>query len=155
MDNSIGEKIIKYSAGTITTDENMCSPDYDLIYWSYFVPNEFNKNVINIIGEAGFDSEFEKNKFSLDYYLEEDVVIYNNDYYRTTVVTDEIFNKYKDNVVYRGQTDVAVSSVENKYNTHSLPWIRYPRTKDGVLIPLLIEKIFTRIPSKIVFISEK
>ena len=72
------------------------------------------------------------------------------------MVTDEIFNKYKDNVVYRDQPDVIVSSIKNKYNnTHSLPWIRYPRTKDGVLIPLLIEKIFTRIPSKIVFISKK
>jgi hypothetical protein len=155
MDNSICEKLIKCSTGTITTDENICSDEYDLIYWSYFVPNEFNKNVINIIGEAGFDCEYEKNNFSFDYYLEEDLVIYNNDYYRTVIVSDDIFNKYKDNVVYRGQTDVIVSSIKIEDNTYSLPWIRYPRTKDGVLIPLLIEKIFRRIPSKIVFITKK
>jgi len=154
MDNSISEKLIKCSTGTITTDENMCSDEYDLIYWSYFVPNEFNKNVINIIGEAGFDCEYEKNKFSFDYYIEEDLVIYNNDYYRSVIVTDEIFNKYKDNVVYRGDTDVIVSSIKIEDNIYLLPWIRYPRTKDGVLIPLLIEKIFRRIPSKIVFISK-
>jgi hypothetical protein len=154
MDNSICEKLIKCSTGTITTDENICSDEYDLIYWSYFVPNEFNKNVINIIGEAGFDCEYEKNNFSFDYYLEEDLVIYNNDYYRTVIVSDDIFNKYKDNVVYRGQTDVIVSSIKIEDNTYSLPWIRYPRTKDGVLIPLLIEKIFRRIPSKIVFITK-
>ena len=82
------------------------------------------------------------------------MVIYNNDYYRTVIITNEIFNKYKDNVVYRGQTDVIVSSIKIEDNTYSLPWIRYPRTKDGVLIPLLIEKIFRRIPSKIVFISK-
>lgn len=154
MDNSICEKLIKCSTGTITTDENICSDEYDLIYWSYFVPNEFNKNVINIIGEAGFDCEYEKNNFSFDYYIEEDLVIYNNDYYRTVIVSDDIFNKYKDNVVYRGQTDVIVSSIKIEDNTYSLPWIRYPRTKDGVLIPLLIEKIFRRIPSKIVFITK-
>lgn len=154
MNNSISEKLIKCSMGTIKTDENICSDEYDLIYWSYFVPNEFNQNVINIIGEAGFDCEFEKNKFSFDYYPEEDLIIYTNDYYRTVIVTDEIFNKYKDNVVYRGQTDVIVSSIKIEDNTYSLPWIRYPRTKDGVLIPLLIEKIFRRIPSKIVFISK-
>ena len=155
MDNSITEKLIKYSTGTIKTDENTCSCEYDLIYWSCFVPNEFNKKVINIIGEAGFDCEFEKNNFSFDYYPEEDLVIYKNDYYRTVIITDEIFNKYKDNVFYRGKTDVIASSSKIEENTYSLPWIRYPRTKDGVLIPLLVEKIFNRIPLKIVFISKE
>ena len=63
MDNFTGEKLIKYTTGTIKTDENICSDEYDLIFWSCFVPNEFNKKVINIIGEAGFDCEFEKNSF--------------------------------------------------------------------------------------------
>ena len=155
MDNSISEKLIKYSTGTIKTDENICSDEYDLIYWSYFVPNEFNQNVINIIGEAGFDCKFEKNKFSFDYYLEEDLVIYNNDYYRTVIITDEIFNKYKDNVVYRGETDIDANSIKSENNIYSLPWIRYPRTKDGVLITLLVEKIFNRMPSKIIFMLKK
>jgi len=92
MDNTISEKLIKCSTGIIRVDENMCSDEYDLIYWSYFIPNGFNKNIINIIGEAGFDCEFEKNKFSFDYYIEEDIVIYNNDYYRNVIVTNEIFN---------------------------------------------------------------
>ena len=155
MDNSISEKLIKYSMGTIKQDENICSSEYDLIYWSYFIPNEFNKKVINIIGEAGFDCEFEKNNFSFDYYPEEDLVIYKNDYYRTVVITEELFDKYKDNVIYRGKNYVVASSINIEENIYSLPWIRYPRTKDGVLIPLLIEKIFNRIPSKIVFISKE
>jgi len=79
MDNTISEKLIKCSTGIIRVDENMCSDEYDLIYWSYFIPNGFNKNIINIIGEAGFDCEFEKNKFSFDYY-------------RNVIVTNEIFN---------------------------------------------------------------
>ena len=66
-----------------------------------------------------------------------------------------LFIYYKDNVFYRGKTDVIASLSNIEENTYSLPWIRYPRTKDGVLIPLLIEKIFNRIPSKIVFISKE
>jgi hypothetical protein len=158
MENLICEKLIKYSSGTIKPDENVCSDEYDLIFWSYFVPNGFNKKVINIIGEAGFDYEYEKNNFSFDYYPEEDLVIYKNEYYRNAIITDESFNRYKDNVIYRGETDVTASSIKEKEkdkdNICILPWIRYPRTKDGILIPLLIEKIFNRIPSKIVFIKK-
>jgi hypothetical protein len=154
MDNSIGEKLIKYSNGIIKTDENICSDEYDLIYWSYFVPNDFNKKVINIIGEAGFDCEYEKDRFGFDYYPDEDMVIYKNHYYRTAIINEEVFTKYKDNVIFREETDVIASSIEYKDNLYSLPWIRYPRTKDGVLIPHLVEKIFQRIPSKIVFVKE-
>jgi len=152
MDNKIYEELIGYSAGTIKLDENTCSDEYELFYWSYFSPNEINENVINIIGEAGFDREFEKDKFSFTYYIDEDLVIYENLYYRTVGISDELFNKYKDNVFYRSETDIVASS---KDDVHSLPWIRYPRTKDGVLIPLLVEKIFNRIPSKIVFRTNK
>ena len=92
MDNSISEKLIKCSTGTITTDENICSDEYDLLYWSYFVPNEFNKKIINIIGEAGFDNEYEKDNFAFDYYPDEDIVIYKDEYYKTVVVSEELFN---------------------------------------------------------------
>jgi hypothetical protein len=153
MDNLMGEKVVKYSTGTIKPDENICSDEYDLIFWACFVPNEFNKKVINIIGEAGFDCEFEKSSFSFDYYPDEDLVIYKNEYYRIAIITDEMFNKYKDNVIYRGDTDVIAGSITD--NPSALPWIRYPRTKDGVLIPLLVEKIFNRIPSQIVFYLSK
>lgn len=151
MDNLIEEKSIKYFEGIIKIDENMCSDEYDLLYWGKFVPNESNEQIINIIGEAGFDREFEKDNFAFDYYPNEDLVIYKNDYYRTVIVTEELFNKYKNNIIYRGETDIMAESIEIKDNIYSLPWIRYPRTKDGVLIPLLVEKIFNRIPSKIVF----
>lgn len=157
MDNSIGEKLIKYSNGTITTDENMCSDEYDLIYWSCFVPNEFDNEVINIIGEAGFDFKYEKNNFAFNYYPTEDMVIYNDNYYRTCIVSKELFDKYKDNIIYREYgNDVVASSIEVKNDSdYSLPWIRYPRTKDGVTIPLLIEKIFGRVPAKLVFAAKK
>lgn len=157
MENTICEKSIKFSSGTIKTNENMCSDEYDLIYYAYHVPNEFNKNVINIIGEAGFDPEFEKDSFKFDYYKDEDLVIYRNNYYRSVCISDELFDKYKDNVFYRGETDDVASSIplKNENDKNALPWFRYPRTKDGILIPQLIEKIFERIPTKIVFYKMK
>ncbi len=157
MNNSIGEKLIKFSKGTIETDENICSDEYNLFYWSYFVPNEFDNKVIQIIGEAGFDFECEKNNFVFDYYPDKDIVIYRDNYYRTAVITKEIYDKYKNNVFYRDlENDVVASSIEIKDDSdYSLPWIRYPRTKDGVLITLLVEKIFGRVPSKIVFIAKQ
>ena len=157
MDNIYCEKAVKFSSGTIKTDENICSDEYDLIYYAYHIPNEFNKNVVNIIGEAGFDPEYEKDSFKFEYYKDEDIVIYRNNYYRSVCVPDEYYNKYKNNVYYRGETDVIASSIplKNENDIHGLPWFRYPRTKDGILIPQLIEKIFGRIPSKIVFYNMK
>lgn len=150
---------VNYSSGVIKTDENMCSDEYDLIYWAYFIPNGFNNKIVRIIGEAGFDPECEKNDFEFEYFTEPDLVVYNSKYYRTTVVSEEQFNTYKDNVVYEdketGSFSASNSLSASEDNIYSLPWIRYPRTKDGVLIPLLVEKIFGRIPSKIVFKSNK
>ncbi len=150
-------KSIRYASGTIKIDENMCTMEYDLLYWAYFVPNDFNNKVINIIGEAGFDPVYEKNKIAFDYYPEDDLVICKISNYRITIVFEETFNKYKEHVIYRsgdsviGIKDVLASSKEQKEENRALPWIRYPRTKDGVLLPVLIEKIFGYIPSKIVF----
>ena len=52
----------------------------------------------------------------------------------------ETFEKYAKNV-----------KTEKSLDNNSLPWIRFPRTKDGVTIPLLMERIFTKIPKSIVF----
>jgi hypothetical protein len=156
MDSPNDNKFINHVEGIIKLEENLCSDEYDLLFRANFVPNEFDNKIINVIGEAGFDYEFEKDTFVFDYYPDEDMVIYKNNYYRITVVTKELFDKYKNNIIYRRQTDILASSIEvkNDYD-YSLPWIRYPRTKDGVLIPVLVEKIFNHIPSKIVFVSEK
>jgi hypothetical protein len=149
-------KTIKFSSGVIQCSfENVCSDEYNLLYWAYFVPNEFNKKVIHVIGEAGFDTECEKDKIAFDYYPETDEVLCKITRIRITVVLEDIFNQYKDHIVYRYQDeDICINSFENKEENCALPWIRYPRTKDGVLIPVLIEKIFGHVPSKIVFQSE-
>jgi hypothetical protein len=153
-------KTVNYSSGIIKTDENICSDEYDLLYWAYFIPNGFDNKIVRIIGQAGFDPKFEKDDFEFHYYTETDVVVCDNMFYRKTYVSNETFNQYKDNIVYENNSATA-SSVSTTTTTTSseesleplLPWIRYPRTKDGVLLPLLIKKIFGRIPTKIIFKS--
>ena len=129
---------ITFSSGTI---KDPCN-EYDLIFYAHFVPNLFSSR-INVIGEAGFDKECEKNGFKFDYYPDEDHIVVPSKSYRITVVDDDIFAKYKDFVQF-----------DNPENTPRLPWIRYPRTKDGILLPQLIERIFGRIPAKIVFLHD-
>jgi hypothetical protein len=148
-----GEKTVTLSTGTIKAEDNECSGDYDLIYWAYFVPNEFENN-INILGECGFDPEYEKKEFRMYYYPECDTLIYREEMYRTVIIQDELFNRYKDNIIYRGETDIVANTLEIENNNYSLPWIRFPRTKDGITIPLLVERIFGRIPSKIIFFKK-
>ena len=127
---------ITFSSGTIKDEGN----EYDLIFYAHFVPNLFS-NHIDVIGEAGFDKQQEKDEFRFVYYPDEDRVVFPNRY-RFTVVDAEVYDKYKNHVEFK-----------NPYNTPCLPWIRYPRTKDGILIPQLIERIFGKIPSKMVFLD--
>jgi hypothetical protein len=147
-----GEKSVTSSTGTIKAEDNECSGDYDLIYWAYFIPNEFEDN-ITIFGECGFDQKYEKKEFKMYYYPDNDTLIYREEY-RTVIIKDELFNRYKNNLIYRGDIDVIANTLLIENNNYSLPWIRFPRTKDGITIPLLIERIFGRIPSKIVFFKK-
>lgn len=128
------------SKGTIFARDNEVSNDYDLFYWCYFLPS-LTDDTITIIGECGFDIQFEKTDFKFTYNSKTDIVYY-YDVYRTVKVEKETYNKYKDYL----QTGEPLSD-------EGLPWIRFPRTKDGIIIPLLVEKIFNKIPTKIVFIK--
>ena len=125
---------ITFSSGTIKDPHN----EYDLIFYANFVPNLFS-NRLDVIGEAGFDKEFEKDEFRFRYYPDTDLVQWISNY-RVTVVDSDVFDKFKNHVQFK-----------NTNNTPSLPWIRYPRTKDGILIPQLVERIFGKIPAQIIF----
>lgn len=127
---------ITFSSGTIKDPHN----EYNLIFYANFVPNLFS-NCIDVIGEAGFDKEFEKDEFRFRYYPDTYLVQWISNY-RVTVVDIDVFDKYKNHVQFK-----------NTNNTPSLPWIRYPRTKDGILIPQLVERIFGKIPAQIVFVD--
>lgn len=136
---------IKYSSGIIKKEENACGYEYDLIYYAHFVPNLFNNNSFTVIGEAGFDKVYEKSEFRFEYYPDDDKIVYPSNSYRITIVNEQDYNQYKNNI------EMKKDNVNDEIPR--LPWIRYPRTKDGVYIPLLIERIFGRIPTKMVFMD--
>jgi Tat protein secretion system quality control protein TatD with DNase activity len=131
-------KVVK---GTILkTTENELSDDYDLFYWANCVPHYDNKNII-IIGECGFDTRGEKKEFRFDYNIETNIVNFNQ-HFRMCICTEELYNMYHKRVHYN----------KRKYaDEQILPWIRFPRSKDGIFIPVLIERILGKIPNKIYF----
>lgn len=151
FDNFSGKVLVSLSKGTIKGDDNELSDEYDLIFWAYFVPDLFNTKLITIHGRCGFDTNYEEDRFELLYYPEDDIVLYTNEYYRKSIVGNKTFDKYKNNVFYRNEMDVSADTLKDVKDKNFLPYIRFPRTKAGVSIPLLIERIFRRIPSKIIF----
>ena len=131
---------IKVVKGTITKEENELSDEYNLFYWANFIPHFDNKKIL-IIGECGFDTENEKTTFEFDYDIESDTVkIYQQ--YRKCICSEESFDLYSKHIRF---------SKHKTLEPQVLPWIRFPRTKDGVVFPFLIEVIFGRIPKKMIF----
>ena len=138
-ENSTTNTEIKVVKGTILGPDNEASGEYDLFYWANFIPH-FEDKTVKIIGECGFDTVYEKKEFIFNYYTDTDTVIVHQPY-RITTCSDELYNRYSKHIYYNDKT------VEGA----RLPWIRFPRTKDGVILPELIEKIMERIPNKIIF----
>jgi hypothetical protein len=133
---------IKVVRGTITPEENELSDEYNLFYWANFIPH-FNNKKILIIGECGFDTECEKTQFEFDYDIESDTIKMDNQC-RKCICSEELCNLYSKQIRY--------SSYKHKTSEPQvLPWFRFPRTKDGIAIPLLIEIIMGKIPRRMVF----
>jgi hypothetical protein len=135
---------IKVVNGTILAQDNDFGSEYDLFYWANFVPH-FVAGEFLIIGECGFDKECEKSNFSFQYEEESDTVTITD--YRTAICNPEEFARYKLHIKFKKpRTDETIEE------TIAIPWIRFPRTKDGVSIPQLIERIFGRIPKVMMFL---
>ena len=131
---------IKVINGTILAEDNDLDSEYDLFYWANFVPHFVDGNFL-IIGECGFDKQCEKSDFMFDYDEESDTVFIRN--YRTTVCNEEQYTRFDTHIQYKTpRTDDLIV----------IPWIRFPRTKDGVSVPQLIERIFGRIPKAMMFL---
>lgn len=131
---------IKVVNGTILAQDNDFGPEYDLFYWASFVPH-FVVGRVLIIGECGFDKEYEKSKFCFDYEEETDTVTITD--YRTAICPPEEHSPYDLHIKFKTpRTDGMIA----------VPWIRFPRTKDGISIPQLIERIFGRIPKVMMFV---
>jgi hypothetical protein len=131
---------IKVVKGTIAGEENTLGPDYNLFYWANFVPH-FNAGHYFIIGECGFDLVCEKSKFFFEYVEETDTVTVKD--YRLTTCEPEVSARYNLHIQYGRPRDDDVLVI---------PWKRFPRTKDGVSVPQLIERIFGRIPRIMLFL---
>ena len=133
-------KEIKVVNGSIFAEDNELESEYDLFYWANFVPH-FIDGKFYIIGECGFDKEYEKSTFLFEYYEESDTVTVTD--YRITVCNEEDCVRYEPYLKYR---------TPRNDDTIVIPWIRFPRTKDGVSVPQLIERIFGRIPKIMMFL---
>ena len=142
-EKSVTNVEIKVVKGTILGEDNETSYEYDLFYWANFIPHFDNKKII-IIGECGFDVQYEKKEFNFKYNIETDT-IYVPQIYRITTCSEKIYNRYSKHIYYDEHNTLKAV----KENT--IPWIRFPRTKDGIIVPELIEKILGRIPNKIYF----
>jgi len=127
---------IKVVQGTIEPEDNELDCDSALFYWANFVPHYDGKTIF-VIGECGFS---EKEKFVFKYDLETDTVSFSKKY-RMCLCTPEIYNKYYLNIKREDNEQILV-----------IPWIRFPKTKDGISIPQLVERIFGKIPTTMVFI---
>jgi hypothetical protein len=135
---------IKVVDGTLLAQDNDFGSEYDLFYWANFVPHFVAGNFI-IIGECGFDKECEKSNFLFEYEEDSDTVTITN--YRTAICNPEEFARYDLHIKFkRPRKDETIEE------TIAIPWIRFPRTKDGVSIPQLIERIFGRIPKVMMFL---
>jgi hypothetical protein len=141
MENhTITTRQIKVINGTILAEDNNLDSEYDLFYWANFVPHFVDGNFI-IVGECGFDKECEKSDFIFEYYQDNDTVTITN--YRITVCNLEDYIRFDSHIKYK---------TPKKHDTPVIPWIRFPRTKDGVSVPQLIERIFGRIPKVMMFL---
>ena len=138
--HTVTTKQIKVINGTILAENNDHDSEYDLFYWANFVPHFVDGNFL-IIGECGFDKQCEKSDFMFDYDEESDTIFIRN--YRTTVCNEEQYIRFDTHIKYKTpRTDDLIV----------IPWIRFPRTKDGVSVPQLIERIFGRIPKVMMFL---
>jgi hypothetical protein len=134
--HSITTVEIKVVQGTIDPEDNELECESAFFYWANFVPHYDGKTIF-VIGECGF---LEKEKFVFKYDLETDTVSFSKKY-RMCLCTPEIYNKYYLNI-----------KREDNEQMLAIPWIRFSRTKDGISIPQLVERIFGKIPTTMVFI---
>jgi hypothetical protein len=129
---------IKVVSGTITNEENELSSDTDIFYWANFIPHFDNKTIF-IMGECG-TNDHNKSRFFFVYNKETDTVMIKD--YRFSLCSPEIYEKYYLNIQY-------ITPRNDK--TVVIPWKKIPQTRDGVAIPQLVERIFEKIPTTIVF----
>lgn len=127
--------------GTIIKTKNAYSNNSNISYRVSFAP-QYSNNKIKINGECKCNGE--KCDFEFDYYPDTQIVIVNQDFrmYIFDDNDDETFEKYNKIIRYCGVKNTTATVI---------PWIRFPKSTSGVLIPLLIETVLRKMPSQINF----
>lgn len=125
--------------GTILKTKNAYSSGYNISYWANFT-TQYSNNKIKINGECKCNGE--TSEFEFDYYPDTQIVDVNQEFRMCIYDYEETFTKYNEIIRYGEikNTDACI-----------LPWVRFPKTRCGVLVPLLIETVLGKMPSQIKF----
>jgi hypothetical protein len=125
--------------GNIVKTKNAYSSGHDISYWANFT-TQYRDNKIIINGECKCNGE--TSDFEFDYYPDTEIVVVNQDFMMCLYDHEETFKKYNEIIRYGGvkNTDACV-----------LPWVRFPKTRCGVLVPLLVETVLGKMPNQIEF----
>lgn len=140
-ENHVDCRIIK---GTVPADKNPCSGDYeyDLFYQATFVPLLCPNGTQMVVCEIGFDLYYERKTITFEYNPQSKTVYYEAEY--RSVHDPQEYQRFKHMMYYNNRKKMMSGR-------NSLPWICFPRTKDGISIPLLMEYIFKNEVNRIVF----
>ena len=122
---------MKIVTGEIKAQDNFCSDEYDLFYRATFVPLIHKNDAYTIVIETGFDIHYERK--TLICTLNGNDVTFDDDDYRMTICPASEYEIYKNKISYKKKEETSEAT--------TMPWIRFPRTKDGVSIPLLLDRI--------------
>ena len=131
-EHTVSETGCRLVCGRIPADQNECSGGEDLFYRATFVPLLSPGKRYYVVCETGFDVYYERQTIRFTYDEDSGVVRY-TDEYRTVNAKDDY--SLLGNLVYYEKRERMLCGKD------SMPWIRFPRTKDGVSIPLLIHWI--------------
>lgn len=124
---------------------------YPVFYKARFCPQ--SDGIVRIDGIAGFDAEYERTHFTWNWNPALNQLII-ADWTREQMVPREVFDKYKTYVSSVYKDNLNFTAPIRTDNIHAFPYYRYPRTKDGPLIPELVEHVIGNIPS-ILFVQHE
>lgn len=122
--------LVKVVTGMIKCEDNYCSDEYDLFYRATFIPLIDKNKSYTLHIETGFDIHYERKTFICSLYNRNVIV---QDDFRMVNCPYE-YEIYKNKLYYYNKETML-------YAKDSMPWIRFPRTKDGVSIPLLLDRV--------------
>jgi hypothetical protein len=131
-------QLINVLEGIVEPSENEYGDDQPVLYWVNLIPH-YDKTTTIIVGECG--NKTTKIRIQFDYISKSDTVVVLSEY-RNRLCSPDVYEKYYNTIKYQDPI----------HDTRLfLPWIEITN-KTGICVPLLIEKIFNRIPDKILFL---